>query len=86
MKVTNRYEMQKIADEILLVPKAKENLQDALLLNKMAAIVYSLLVEGASIGSIIEAVTSEYEVDFAVVEKDISNTIEILRKYNVVED
>lgn len=86
MKITNNYEVKSIGEELLLVPKSREMLNNALILNPLAVQIYRLIEQENTMEEIQTILFSIYEVDRKVLLKDISDVIEIFIQNGVVSD
>lgn len=86
MKITNNYEVKSIGEELLLVPKSREMLNNALILNPLAVQIYRLIEQENTMEEIQTILFSIYEVDRKVLLKDISDVIEIFLQNGVVSD
>lgn len=86
MKITDNYEIKVISDELLLVPKPNSGLTNALVLNKLASEIYKLIEAGYAENKISRMLFDKYEVDEAILTKDIQNVKDMFLNHGVVSD
>lgn len=81
-KLSSDILLQEVANEIVIL-----NLADGQYygLNEIGARVIQLMSRGEDINSINETLLQEFDVEQAVLEKDIQNLIEELRQHALVE-
>lgn len=86
MKITSKYEVKQIGDELLLVPKVNSSCSNALVLNKLAAEIYRLFECNKTELEIIETLSNKYDVNIEKLKKDIGTTTDIFLQYGAMGD
>ncbi len=87
MKINQEFVLRQIADEFVLVPIGKTALEfnGIITINEVGAFIWKLLSEEKTTDEIIESILDEYEIDKAIVDKDVHRFIDYLIENNIIE-
>lgn len=87
MKINKEFILREIADEYILVPTGRTALQfnGLITVNEIGALIWKMLLEEATIDSIVEAILKEYESDFETVREDVLEFIQYLQNNQIIE-
>lgn len=85
MYITDKYEVNEINDELLLVPKQHIGENNALIFNKLATQIYQMIEVGYNTNDISKIIQEKYAVDEREVLQDINDVMALLIEYGVVE-
>lgn len=88
MKVKDDYVLRRVADVWVVLPLGAASLDfnGMLSLNETAAFLWNILNEGADYSSLVNALVSEYKIDFAQAMDDVSDFVESLSAMGCLED
>ena len=88
MKIKEGFVLKSIAGENIVMPAGDniKNFDGAIVLNEVAAFIWSKLENGVSRNELVEYVLSEFDVDADKASEDLDRLIERLSEYGVIEE
>lgn len=88
MKIKNGFVLRNLLDEYVVMPTGQNitEFDGTIVLNEVAAFVWSKMAEPATRNELVEYILSEYEIDRATAERDLDALIDRLNSYGVLED
>lgn len=86
MKIKKGYVLKEVAGNIVVVNVGGNlNFNGIIRLNETAALLWSILEKGTDSEKLITAMTSEYEIDRATAEKDVTQLLLKLEDAGILE-
>ncbi len=87
MRIREGFRLKKIVDEWVVFSTGKRAIdyKGTLLLNDVAAIIFSGIKNGKNREEILDSLLSEYDIDRATAEKDIDEYVKQLKELNIIE-
>ena len=88
MKIKNGFVLRNLFDEYVVMPTGQNitEFDGTIVLNEVAAFVWSKMAEPVTRNELVEYILSEYEIDRATAERDLDALIDRLNSYGVLED
>ena len=88
MKIKNGFVLRNLLDEYVVMPTGQNitEFDGTIVLNEVAAFVWSKMAEPVTRNELVEYILSEYEIDRATAERDLDALIDRLNSYGVLED
>lgn len=88
MKIKEDYMYRKIAGQDIVIPvgKAGVNCDSLLTLKGIGAFIYQILSEGSTEEELVSKVLDTYDIDEVTARKDVSNFIDKLKSFDMLED
>lgn len=87
MKIKNSFVLHSLGGKNMVMPTGEdaENLGGALTLSETGAFMWKILIDGATEEELCKKVFDEYNVDEQTLKKDVSEFIEKLKSFGVLE-
>ena len=87
MKIKSGYLLREVAGNYIIVAIGEEavNFDGMITLNETGAFMWKKLEDGTDENGLLEALTSEYDVDADIASKDIAAFVEKLQKADLLE-
>jgi hypothetical protein len=88
MKIKNGFVLRNLLEEYVVMPTGQNitAFGGTIVLNEVAAFVWSKMAEPVTRNELVEYILSEYEIDRATAERDLDALIDRLNSYGVLED
>ena len=88
MKIKKGFVLRNTAGEYVVMPTGQNitEFDGTIVLNEVAAFVWSKMAEPVTRNELVEYILSEYEIDRATAERDLDALIDRLNSYGVLED
>lgn len=88
MRAARDYIMREIAGETILIPSgsAAQKFNGLITVNELGGFIWSILAEDVSLDTIVERITSDYEVDADTARTDAMEFLDELRRVGALEE
>jgi len=82
MKIKDGYLLREVAGNYIVVAIGEQavDFDGVITINEIGAFIWKLLEKGAELPELIDAVLNEYDVEKSIVETDINNFIDKMKK------
>jgi hypothetical protein len=88
MKLSGEFVLREIVGDIVVIPVGKTALkfQGMIVLNEVSEVIWKCLEQETTFDEILKHVTEEFEVDSETAGTDISEFLEKLREYELLQE
>lgn len=88
MKIKKGYNLRTVAGENIVIPLADESRKNhgIFKLNEEGSSLFKLFQQGAEVSDGAKLLAEKYEIPFEQAEQDTIDFVDILRKFNMVEE
>lgn len=87
MKIKAGYEIKKVSDRYIVIPKASANLDfnGIITINNSGRLLFMALQKKSSVDSLVKVLTDEFEVENKQAKTDVLTFIKTLKKHDLLE-